>query len=216
MKAVRAASQEGPRAGTAKKRRTRQRLLGAAVDLVRAGQAVTLEDAASIAGLSRATAYRYFATADVLRLEAALTEALNSVDGPEAEVVRLCAQITDHADRVEATVRCMARWTWASQAALRITLMQSLDGSYRRPGHRGTWIAHALAPAAEQLGPELAEQLRRALYLLFGLEPLLPLADLLGLGQEQALDTLAFSARALMSHALREAASRRAEAATKS
>lgn len=192
-----------PTGRVAQKNRTRHRLLSAAADLESAGRVVTIEDAAAAAGMSRATAFRYFTT-DSLRLELALTATLDSVDGPVAEAQRLCREIAGHADRVEAVVRCMARWSWNTQTALRVTLRHSLEGGYHRPGHRQDWIDLALEPALNELGPTQTKQLRRALTLLFGLDPLLSLTDLLHLDLEETLDTLAFAARAMVTAALTE------------
>ena len=189
------------------RRRTRQRLARAATELSQSGQTVTIEDTATRAGVSRATAYRYFPSVELLRLEAAMIDAFGSVDGPVAEVNELCARIADHADRLEAVVRRMAIWAWDVQASLRITMRHALDGNYVRPAYREPWIAAALAPALPELNPRCAEQLHRALYPLFGLEPLLSLTDLLHLDREQTLDTLAFTARALITTALRESKS---------
>ncbi len=170
------------------------------MELLRSQEPVTVEAAALRAGVSRATAYRYFEIADVLRLEAALTEVLDS--GPVAEVRAVCEQVADHADRVEAVVRCMAGWAWDTQPSLRVTLRLALEGRYQRPGNRESWVALALAPALPELGPVVAEQLRRALYPLFGLDPILSLGDLLELDRQEALDTLAFTARALVERAM--------------
>jgi len=197
---VTTASQEQETGRIEQRRRTRRRLLSAAGELLRAQEPVTVEAAALRAGVSRATAYRYFGTADVLRLEAALTEVLDS--GPVAEIREVCERVADHTDRVEAVVRCMAGWAWDTQPSLRVALRQALEGRYRRPGNRESWIALALAPALPELGPAAAEQLRRALYPLFGIDPLLSLGDLLELNREQALETLAFTARALVDQAL--------------
>lgn len=193
-------SQEQQTGRVDQRRRTRRRILRAAVHLLHCDEPLTLESAAQQAEVSRATVYRYFETADVLRLEAALTEILDS--GPVAEIHTLCHEIADHADRVEAVVRCMAGWAWDTQTSLRITMRLALEGGYRRPANRDNWITLALAPAVHELGPTLTEQLRRALYPLFGLDPILSLGDLLELNRQQTLDTLAFTARALVDQAL--------------
>ena len=192
-------SQEQQTGRVDQRRRTRRRILRAAVHLLRSDEPLTLETAAQQAEVSRATVYRYFETADVLRLEAALTDILDS--GPVAEIRTLCQETTNHADRVEAVVRCMAGWAWDTQTSLRITLRLALEGGYQRPGNRDNWIALALAPAEPQLGPAITEQLRRALYPLFGLDPILSLGDLLELNRQQTLDTLAYTARALVNQA---------------
>ena len=102
----------------------------------------------------------------------------------------------------------MALWSWNVQQSLRVTLRHSLEGTYRRPAHRQEWINLALAPALPELKPEHAETLSHALSLLFGLDPLLSLSDLLHLERAEALDTLAFTARALVTAALKESRER--------
>lgn len=200
---VEARSQERTGERIAQKQRTRSKLLRAGAQLLSAGVTPTLDDVAIAAGISRATAYRCFATADLLLVEVALTEALGDIDGPVNEVREMCSTIQDHEDRVEAVVRCMGQWAWDHQSALRITLAHSLNSGYQRPGHRAEWIDLALAPALPELTSHAGRQLRRALFLLFGLEPLLSLNDLLHLDRAQALDTLAHMARTLTRSALR-------------
>lgn len=200
---VEAKSQERTGERIAQKQRTRGRLLEAGAQLLSAGATPTLDDVASAAGISRATAYRYFGTENLLVVEVALTNALGAIDGPLNEVREICSTIHDHEDRVEAVVRCMGQWAWDHQSALRITMAHSLDGGYQRPGHRAEWIDLTLAPALPELTSDAASQLRRALFLLFGLDPLLSLNDLLHLDRAEALNTLAHTARALTQAALR-------------
>src|SRR5579872_4176513 len=60
------------------KNRTRKALLAAADALIRNGKPPTVTDVAEAAGISRATAYRYFPTQEMLWAEVALF----SVGGP--------------------------------------------------------------------------------------------------------------------------------------
>ena len=64
------------------KQRTRQALVDAARDLVARGLAPTVEEAAADAGISRATAYRYFPSQSAL-LAAAHPENASLVAAPE-------------------------------------------------------------------------------------------------------------------------------------
>ena len=57
---------------TNQKLRTRKALLDAARALAARGEPVTVTAAAAEAGISKATAYRYFAASDALTMEAAL------------------------------------------------------------------------------------------------------------------------------------------------
>ena len=62
------------------KRRTRQALLDAATQLLTRADAPTLEQIAEAALVSRATAYRYFRSADEVIAEALLTSRLKSAE----------------------------------------------------------------------------------------------------------------------------------------
>ena len=72
----------------------------------------------------------------------------------------------------------------------------------RRPGHRVEWIADALAPARDKIDPETFGKLSRALTLLLGIDPVVVMKDIAGASQEEAIDALEWSARALVGAAL--------------
>src|SRR5215470_13695957 len=63
------------RGRSAQKLRTRQALMDAAVELVRAGQHPTVSAVADRVGVSRATAYRYFPGQDLMLSEATIRAA---------------------------------------------------------------------------------------------------------------------------------------------
>ena len=62
------------------KRRTRAAILEAAKHLLREGQTPSVAEAADVARVSRATAYRYFPTQEYLLIEAALESAKTDVN----------------------------------------------------------------------------------------------------------------------------------------
>src|ERR687883_1696561 len=62
------------------KRRTREAILAAAVELVEQGQSPTVAEVADAALVSRATAYRYFPTQEYLLFEAALESTRSDID----------------------------------------------------------------------------------------------------------------------------------------
>src|SRR5438046_895884 len=64
-----------PRERKSQKNRTRAALVSAATDLVQAGKQPTVSEAAQAADISRATAYRYFPTQEMLLAEVALFSA---------------------------------------------------------------------------------------------------------------------------------------------
>ncbi|MCU1294689.1 MAG: regulatory protein TetR [Bryobacterales bacterium] len=187
------------------KNRTRKALLAAAGDLVRAGQEPAVGDAAQAAGISRATAYRYFPTKELLLAEVALF----AVDGPLFPALDGGVPVPDTVGRL---VRRVGAWAYANEQPLRTLLRLSLDPltGVRRPGHRRDWIADALAPARDQFDPETYSKLSKALTLMLGIDPIVVMADIAGASREEALDALEWTARTLVSAALNGASTPRA------
>lgn len=191
------------------KSRTRRALVAAAVELVRAGRNPTVAEVAEAAEVSRATAYRYYPTQDVLLAEVALfaiggplvpgEEADSSLAAPEA-IARL--------------VRRVGEWAYDNEPALRTAFRLSLDPSsgFRRPAHRVGWIADALADVKGEVDPRTFERLSGALTLLLGIDPVVVMSDIANAPREEALETLEWTARTLVQGALGETASGRSGA----
>jgi AcrR family transcriptional regulator len=179
------------------KNRTRRALVEAAAELVRAGATPTVPEVAEAAEVSRATAYRYFPTQEMLMAEVALFAAGGPVDPLGGEDLPV-------ADSVARLVRRVGEWTYESEAPLRTLMRLSLDpeAGVRRPGHRVGWIADALAPVREQLPDETYERLSTSLTLLMGIDPIVVMTDIAGADRERALDALEWTARALVEQAL--------------
>jgi AcrR family transcriptional regulator len=179
------------------KNRTRKELVAAADTMIRAGRQPTVAEAAEAAGISRATAYRYFPTQEMLLAEVSLFSvggagfpaALDEEPVPEA---------------VSRLVRRVGAWTYENEQALRTLLRLSLDpaSGVRRPGHRTEWIAQVLAPCRSIVEPEVYDRLSRALTLMFGIDPIVVMRDIADVSQEQALDALEWSARTLVEAAI--------------
>jgi AcrR family transcriptional regulator len=184
------------------KNRTRKALIAAAEDLLRTDREFTVTDAAEAAGISRATAYRYFPTQELLLAEVALF----ATGGP---LFRGADESLPVPEAVGRMVRRVGAWAYANEQPLRTLLRLSLDTStgVRRPGHRREWIADALAPAREQLDAESYDKLSRALTLMLGIDPLVVMKDIAGASREQALDALEWSARTLVGAAIGDRAS---------
>jgi AcrR family transcriptional regulator len=182
------------------KSRTRRALVSAAADLVRDGVEPTIAEAAEAAEISRATAYRYFPTQELLLAEVALVAGggpLVSDDGAEGLPVP---------EAVARLVRRVAEWAYANEQHLRILLRLSLDPAtgVRRPGHRVGWIENALAPVRDEIDRKTYEKLSAALTLLVGIDPVVVMTDIAGVSRARALEALEWSARALVESALRE------------
>lgn len=180
------------------KNRTRMALVKAAGDLLREGRQPTVTDVAEAAGISRATAYRYFPTHEMLLAEVALF----AVGGPLFPAQPANAPVPEAVGRL---VRRVGAWAYANEQPLRTLLRLSLDpaSGVQRPGHRRQWIAEALAPLRRQLDPQTYNKLSKALTLMLGIDPIVVMTDIAGASREQALDALEWSARALVEAALR-------------
>lgn len=181
------------------KNRTRKALVAAAGELMRSGHHPTVTDVAEAAGISRATAYRYFPTQEMLWAEVALFAA----GGP----LFPAASGAPLPEAIGQLVRRVATWSYDNEQPLRTILRLSLDPAtgVRRPGHRVEWIAEALGPARDALGPEMYAKLSKALTLMLGIDPVVVMKDIAGASREEALDALEWSARTLVEGALHRA-----------
>lgn len=190
-------SKKLPKGRESQKNRTRKALVAAAGDLMRAGHPPTVSDAAAAAGISRATAYRYFPTQEMLLAEVALFAA----GGPLFPAGDESAPLPEAVGRL---VRRVGTWTYANEQSLRTLLRLSLDPAtgVRRPGHRREWIADVLAPARDGIDAATYRKLSNALTLLLGIDPIVVMRDIAGASREQALDALEWTARTLVSAAL--------------
>src|SRR5438874_3892799 len=130
---------------TRQKQRTRGALVAAARELVTRGQTPTVDAAATIASISRTTAYRYFPNQRALLVAA----------HPEIEALSLLPETapSDVAARLDAVVTAFLHLIVDTEAQQRTMLRLSLDPD---PDHRGElplrkgraigWIGEALSP----------------------------------------------------------------------
>jgi AcrR family transcriptional regulator len=186
------------------KSRTRRALIEAADELFAAGVVPTVAAVAERADVARATAYRYFPTQEALLVETTFLGDSDALRGIPA----LADSIADPGERMAAAVRTGAEWTLEREARLRMILRASLDpaGGTTRPARRRGYIAALLEPLA--LPVETHERLAAALALLFGIDPIVALTDNADVEREQIPEILAWTARALVTAALAEAAHR--------
>jgi AcrR family transcriptional regulator len=178
---------------TAQKTRTRQALLQAARSLMDRGDVVSVTAAADAAGISRATAYRYFSDPQTLTIEAMLDARMKPID-------EILGDAADPRDRVQRVRRFLLVLTRDAEAQFRqyiartmeLWLAQGGDDSLAlRAGRRLAMYRTALAPAADRLGPEKLEQLVVMLAATSGVESFLGLKDVCGLDDAAAETTAA-------------------------
>jgi AcrR family transcriptional regulator len=182
------------------KTRTRRALVDAARALLGEGANVTVEAAAERAGVSRATAYRYFVNARELVVAVR----------PEIEAVSMLPADPpdDPRERVVLAARAIMRLTIDWEPELRAMLRLSLDPSnpghdlVLRKGRRLLWFEDALAPARLSLGPKRFRRLVRALAGAVGIEALIFLTDMAGLSRDEAAAQLVWTAETLVAFEL--------------
>jgi AcrR family transcriptional regulator len=190
--------------------RTRKDLLRAAARLVKQGHAPTLEEVASEALVSRATAYRYFPS-----IEALLVEAAVDVSVPEPEEIFGDDATPDPVERLQRVDTVLHDSIVANEPLLRSMLAHTLqqgvsadgDGKTpRRQNRRTPLIEAALEPARDQFKPATLRMLTRALALVIGTEAAIVVKDVLQLDDAEARKTKRWAIRALVEAARKPAA----------
>ena len=180
---------------TQQKRRTRDQLLAAAWMLMEGGDTPRVEEAAEAAGISRTTAYRYFASQAEL-LAAAFPETARASMLPDPapaepldRVAAVAAAVVDRIAETEHLQRTM----------LRLSLGDAPHDLPLRQGRVIPWFEEALEPLRERLGDDAVHQLAVALRSVCGIETRVWLSDMAGLdaGQVRALQLWMVDAVAL-------------------
>jgi AcrR family transcriptional regulator len=192
---------------TRQKGRTRSALIAVARDLVAQGVSFTVEDAAAAAGISRTTAYRYFANQRALLLAAHPETSALSLLPPDAPA--------DPGRRLDLVIEAFTRLIADSEPQQRTMLRLSLepDASEQTPlllrqGRAIGWIHDALSPLRGRIPAEELHRLVLAIRSATGIEARVWLTDVASLSSEDAMKLMRWSARALYSSALAEAANR--------
>lgn len=185
---------------TKQKLRTRTALVEAARQLIAHGKSPTVEDAASEAGISRTTAYRYFKSQAEL-LASAFPETqqatLLPTRGPDDPAVRL-----------EIVVKQITELVATHEQSYRTMLRLSLDpGTPRealvlRQGRAIAWIEDALEPLRSQLSRAQRRRIAVAIRTAIGIEAFVWLVDVAGLSRDEAMKSMRWTARTILRGAL--------------
>lgn len=175
----------------AQKARTRTLIVAAAGGLTQP----TVEQAADAAGVSRATAYRYFPTQEALSVE------LESGDvWREVEALVVDPQTADVGARLDRLIDAVVRTVYAEERHVRTALRVYHDiwlrdpGSPVRKGRRMDWIDKTISPVPA----EARESLRLALALAISPDAVTMLKDVARLDAEQSRRVLKGAARAML------------------
>lgn len=189
---------------TQQKYRTRRAMLAAARRLLERKAAVTIQAVADEAEISRATAYRYFTSAEYLMREALLDGVW---DTPEAV-------IGDAEDVIERVLRVQAylfAFTRRNENAHRLFLAKALEASveqgseskaHLRGARRLPMFALALAPLQGRLPEARLQEMVMALASASGIETYIAMKDVCGLDDADADRIAAQNIRAIVERAL--------------
>jgi len=192
---------------TGPKERTMRLLREAARELLRTGGPLTVPAAAELAGVSRATAYRYFPNNDAVVLHATMSLADNPLED-SGWAPPTAASSGELAARAADLVRATAAWAFDHETELRTFLRLSLaperEGQEPRRGltNRGRWINSLLEGLPSDVPPSARERLAAALIPLFGADAIVWTTDMAELPRDQAIELLVWMAQALIAATL--------------
>ena len=181
--------------------RTRKDLLQAAARLLRKGGQPTLEEVATEAMVSRATAYRYFPDVTALLAEASL-----DVEIPEPDAL-LSKASDDPLERLDLVDAAMHDAVLENEPQMRRmlahTVMRALDDSAEsatppRQNRRIPLVSAALAPARAQFTPAALRRLEYALALILGTEGVIVGKDVLRIEDAELRRVKRWAIRALV------------------
>lgn len=187
----------------AQKRRTREDLLRAARALRERGEVPTVAQAADEAGISRATAYRYFPTQDALLAEASAGPLLDVVH----EALERAKPVTDVVKRVDTVFATLAPVMLEHEAELRTLLKLSLERSLREdalgdaPLRSMSWVFMwdaLLEPVRDRIAPQRYALMVRSFSTLLGIESLLVFRDTCDGDAARTVESVRYVARAMI------------------
>lgn len=188
--------EKGPRA------RTRRLMIDTATRLMRSGATPSVSEVAEAAGVSRATAYRYFPSQSAM-VHAVVAQGLGPIlswtstsGDAEERVAGLIETGLPRIEAFEATFKAALKFAleqWGRQEAGTL----GAEPHFVR-GHRIDLLRDALKPLYGKLAPTEIDRLAQALSLVFGVEALIVLKDIWGLDGKSARDVSLWAARALV------------------
>lgn len=189
------------------KERTFRLLKEAARELLRTGGPLTVPAAAELAGVSRATAYRYFPNNDAVVLHATMPLTNNPLDdtnwAPPVD-----ASPGELGPRAADLVRRTAAWAFDHETELRTMLRLSLapepEHALPRRGltNRGRWITALLESLPSEVPPAARNRLAAALVPLFGADAVVWTTDMADLPRDEAIELLTWMAQVLVAATL--------------
>ena len=190
------------------KRRTRRALLDAALALCEGGRTPSFAEVAAQAMVSRATAYRYYASVEELISDAMFERSVPPVDSLYRPGV------DDPQEAITRAARALNALLLGDEVGLHMVersfMSTWLDNPptarVPRPGRRLQYITPIVEALQDRLPAAARRRLAAALALTMGTEAMLALRDVVGTDADEALAVSSWAAAALMRQALAEAA----------
>lgn len=182
------------------KLKTREALISKANELLKEGKLVSIEQAAKEAGISKATAYRYFTTLDALKREASLQL---KAEQPEDLFKDLSAASIEK--RLERLIDYHFRLFIENEQEFRLFLSSVISESINssqvnlRGGRRIALITEALFPLKAKVTENEFNQMVYALSLIFGIESITILRDLCKLDNNEILENWRWAVEKIIS-----------------
>jgi AcrR family transcriptional regulator len=181
--------------------------MSTAMTVIQDGHVPSIAELAVRAKVSRATAYRYFPSRSVL-ITAVVDTSLGPVrswksektDGRE-RVKEMFATTFPSFKQFEPQLRAAVQLSLEQWALERAGLLE--EEPYRR-GHRVGILTHALQPLEGQINARTLDKLRKALSVVYGIEPHIVLKDIWGSSDREVEAIALWMADALVAAALRD------------
>lgn len=196
-----------PPEGEDTKARTQRKLLDAAMQLVRRGRTPSVAEVALTAGVSRATAYRYFPNRSTV-IAAVVAESLGPVRSfePTAQdgrqrVRELFNRTFPRFKEFEPHMRAALQLSLEHESLERVGLLE--EPQYRRGFRRGL-LQRAASPLLQGLGRRRYDQLLKALSIIYGIESYVVLKDIWGCDDREVELIARWMVDALIDAAMRE------------
>lgn len=187
---------------SAQRARTRKAIVRAAAELLAQRKRPSLDEVADAAGVSRATAYRYFPGLDALLNEAAVDMVV-----PEPEALFEAGEPKgDPLERVLHVDNAFDQAIHDREVPLRLMLARILERSVQpdakdaplRQNRRVPLIERALEPFTDRIAAEHRDRLISALAMIIGTEGFIALKDVVGLDAAAAQEVRRWAIGALL------------------
>jgi AcrR family transcriptional regulator len=178
----------------AQKLKTREKLIAVANTFLLQGKDISVELVANEAGISKATAYRYFTGTEVLRREASLQLKAKTSDDLFANISE-----KDLKARVNKLIDYHFELFTKNETEFRLFLSSVISESihpksgYSRAGRRIVLIEEALKPLRKTMDLAAFTHMVNALSIFFGIESITVLKDLCKLDNAAILETWRWS-----------------------